>query len=716
MDMIIKKTGLLFLILLFLCASVVYAQDAERAELDASALSAGQPFRFTVTVNSDELRSFAESEARLTAVLCPADPEAGECRTMDQSAEGEDSTSMRIVFEADELPLPGDYTLDISFLDESGEFAAQSASYLLKGVREAVTAAEAAETITAEVSETEGTETITAEVSKTEASETMTAEVPETDAGEIPETIETEEPAETPEPEVSLPEYDGPVTVKKVILRPEILDADGTSLIYGSTLYVNEPYSFRIIADSAMNDSVSVNVTIPASLLTAPIDPASECAAFLNEEQTALVIPGSRWAAENNNTFSCGLQFSDSGWYPANPVSFSLDPSGPRMAETYEMDPLNWNYYPVNVAKMAASHQLQISDSRGNLICSDNVPCGMFKADEVYTLTYKFPADWGTAMPSGKSLSARLTLPSAWASGLQTADELAMSGGFGDPCMVNPDGTLDLSLEETGAGRYSASCSFVPSGVLVPVQAAASLHLDDNSYQVNDLNLWLPGTIVKPQVSLQSSLSLRMAPDSEGSEQIQNNTLGILYRSTEDFPNTLATGVSPALYTLKAEISGISASRSPQPNDAVLVRWPVLDHLAQTGDLPSCLEPGGSGYYLGDLTQTEDGYWSAQCEFYFPRTMDASIPGSALEMELVSGAYQTSSRVEMSGYPFSKQPLYVDLDIPDHMLLMQPTELRVRLSDGSGGFSDYLRAVTASGEVSLYNTWEYNYLTDCQGI
>ena len=157
--------------------------------------------------------------------------------------------------------------------------------------------------------------------------------------------------------------------------------------------------------------------------------------------------------------------------------------------------------------------------------------------------------------------------------------------------MVNPDGTVDFYLEETGAGRYSASCSFVPSGIITPVQAAASIHLNDNAYQVNDLNLWLPGTIVKPQVSLNPSLQLRMAWDSDGSEQIQNNTLGTLYRSTEDFPNAYGSGLSPALYTLKADISGVSASRRPQPGDEVLVYWPVLDHLAQTGDLPSCLTP-----------------------------------------------------------------------------------------------------------------------------
>ena len=57
-----KRTAyFLMLILAAFLAAVcgAFAQDAERAELDASSLSAGAPFRFTVTVDSDELRSFA---------------------------------------------------------------------------------------------------------------------------------------------------------------------------------------------------------------------------------------------------------------------------------------------------------------------------------------------------------------------------------------------------------------------------------------------------------------------------------------------------------------------------------------------------------------------------------------------------------------------------------------------------------------------------------
>ncbi len=1019
---VIYRSLLITIISFVLSVCGVLAQDAERTELDASALTAGQPFRFTVTVNSDELRSFADAQAQLTTVLCPADPEAGECRTMDRTAAGEDGFSMRITFEVDALPAAGDYTLDVSFLDESGEFASRSASYLLKGVQPDASAPavtpvtlslsmldaadtvlyynstiyvgepytlqiradspmDSSVTITAELpaslqsapldpeseclrflnaegtalvipgdrwsaenggvfrcelrytdriwlpgeslrissaaSETPGTETFevaplnwnayptnvtqhpathqaqvydsrgnllcsdtvgcgmfssdevyiltyrfpaewgaalpsgrsfTADVTwpaewaaslrqlanqqiasahgeacaidadgvtRFELKETsegrysascafnpgaitnavlpsitihlndnawavrdlnvglspviirqqptptatdapvvtetpVTEETPEvtetvepasaTESPEIligqpdgvtetepaglsetetltPEETETSAPEEIPaaETEEPLPEIEIPLVVHPVTLTPSIIDAAGTGLIYGSTLYVGEDYTLRIAADTEMDDSVAVNVQLPASVLGSTLDPISGCLDYLSGDGMTLSIPGSSFNSRNNNTFSCGLRFSDSGWFGGQPIVFSIE-TVRSAEETYGTDPLNWSYYPVNVAKMAATHQLQVTDGRGNLICSDNVPCGVFSADEVYTLTYKFPADWGTAMPSGKSLSAQIALPADWAFGLQTADELAMSGEFGEPCMVNPDGTVDLFLEETGAGRYSASCSFVPSGILNPVQAAAAVHLNDNTYQVNDLNLWLPGTIVKPQVSLNPSLSVRMAWDSEEDEQIRNNTLGTLYRSTEDFPNAYGSGMSPAQYTLKAQISGVSSSRSPQPGDAVLVNWPVLDHLMQTGDLPSCLQPSWDGYYLGNLMQMEDGSWSAQCDFYFPRSMDASIPGSALEMELVSGAYQTSARVEMSGYPFSKQPLYVDLDIPAHMLLMQPTELGVRLSDSSGGFSDYLRAVMAAGEVSLYNTWEYNYLTDCQGI
>ena len=266
-------------------------------------------------------------------------------------------------------------------------------------------------------------------------------------------TAETEGPLPVTETEEPTPEIEIPLTVYPVKLTPSIIDAAGNSLIYGSTLYVGEDYTLRIASDTEMNDSVAVNVTLP---LNSPLDPMSGCLDYMSSDGMGLSIPGSSFYAGNGNTFSCGLRFNDSGWFGGTPIVFSIETV--RSAEYgYGMDPLNWSYYPVNVAKMAATHQLQVADGRGNLICSDNVPCSVFSADEVYTLTYKFPADWGTAMPSGKCLSASVTLPPDWAFGLQTADELAMSGEFGEPCMVNPDGTVDLFLEETGAeyvGRW----------------------------------------------------------------------------------------------------------------------------------------------------------------------------------------------------------------------------------------------------------------------
>lgn len=655
-----KKTIILLTIMLISCLTgfcSVSAQETEYTEVDASALSAGQPFRFTVTIGSDESLSFSGAQARLTAILCPAEQSTGDCQVMNQVADGEDSTSMRITFEVDSLPAEGDYTLQISFRDETGTFETRSVNYLLKGVKKAA-----------------------------------------------------EEPPSDIVPEI--------VTSVRVV--PALVDTEGTSLIYGSTVYVNEPYTLQITADSSMNNSVALQVALPASLLSAPLDPSSECLQYLNEEGTALVIPGSRWDASDGNTFACELRFNDSAYLAANPLEFSLiNPTGSPNGyeETYEMEKLSWNYYPVNIAKFPATHQLQISDSRGNLICSDNVPCGVFNADDVYVMTYKFPSDWGAVMPEGKTLTAEVEWPEDWAAGLSLPDSLEIASEFGEACTVGPDGRSTFTLEETEPGRYSASCTFVPSGIASPTQAQALIHLDDNSYQVSDLKVWLPGTIVKTQAVLTPSLSLRMTGESDADEQIQNGTIGKLYRTAGEFPNSDGGSAAPALYTLRAEISGVSSSRRPQPGDAVNVKWPVLDSLAATGDLPACLMPSGDGYTLGTLEKTEEGTWRAECDLRFPETMDADVQGGTLQMDLVSGAYQTSAKVQVAGTPFTREPLYVDLNVPDHMVLMQDTSMSVRISDGSGGYSDYLRAVlAASGGAGLQAEWEYNMFTDCNGV
>ena len=1005
--------------------------DADRIAIDGSSLAAGQPFKFTVTVNSDEMRSFADVQTQLTAVLCPVGAGTESCQTLTQTTEGEDDIVMRIVFSAEALPAAGDYTLDVNFFDASGEFASQTASYLLTGVRSAdelliganITpiVTETAEAAASETPETTGTVTVTPEASATVTPEvTETAEpvidipmsvkpitlVPEfldadgnvlvygaslyvnepytlqirsdsalndsvsvsvelpaslqaapldpesecfqyiNEAGsallfpgslwneenggafrcelrytdrawltadpivvsvdpsgkpaeetyemvpvrwsnypatvtqhaathqaqitdsrgnllcsdtvhcgmfssdevyiltykfpsdwggnaapgrqftvdfswpdpwaaalrnpsnleiaaaygtpcEVDETgmthfelteisegryqascvftpgairdavtssinvhfndnawavqdlslglspviikeqpteqvtptaeiTETAQPAEVTETvtatedsgivnETQEPVFDIQMTVKPVTLTPSITDENGNALIYGSTLYVGEPYFFNLRSDSAMNDSVMIQASLPVSLQTAPLDPSCECMQYLNADGIALQIPGSAFRIETGNAFRCELRYSDKTWLAAEPVTFTVASTGFTADETYEMAPLSWNYYPVNITQFAATHQVQITDSRGNLLCSDTVPCGMFNADDVYILTYKFPADWSAAMPSGRVFTTDVTWPADWAAALGQGTDADMAAMFGTVCTVDSDGTTHFDLQEVSEGRYAASCAFVPSGIANPVQAAAIVHLNDNSWAVNDLNVYMPSVIVKRQAAISPSLTLRMTEDAAEQEQIYGNTLSTLYRTTSNYPNSSDGFGKPALYTLKARVEGVSSSRSPQNGDYVQVNWSVLDVLAQSGDLPSCLVPTEAGYMLGTLEQKEDGAWESECSFRFPMSISDDTAAGTMSMELMSGVYNTSAQVAMSGTPFHREAITVNLSVPQNMLLNQTTEFRASLSDSTGGFSDYTRAVLNDAGVSLYSTWDYNYLTTCQG-
>ena len=1001
---------------LFLRAGTVLAQEADRIEIDASALAAGEAFTFTVTVNSDEMRSFADAQMELTAVLCPAGEDEASCQTLSRTTEGEDDTTMRVVFTAEALPGAGDYNLDVSFRDEAGSFASQSASYLLRGVRPSA-GAEASATPTSEaqptVSPTSPSATGTPEPeidvpitvkpvkmvpaflgengevlyanatiyvsdpyylslrSDSVLNDSVTVEAalpaslrsapldPESEClqylnadgtalelpgslwneenggtfrcelrytdrvwlpaepvsfsmipgtGTFAETFEmlplkwsaypmnitkhpathqaqifdsrgnllcsdtvacgmfysdevyrltyrfpaewggalpsgrsfsaevnwpaewaasisrqanidaavaygdacavdedgntyfeltenpdgrytasctfspgavtdavmpsirihlddnawavndlnialspviiresslqteeitpegtetslptaeiTPEGTETPLPTVTaepgtgepLPDIEIIMTVKPVTLTPSIADEEGNTLVYGSTLYVGEPYYLRISADSPMNDSVDVNVDLPASFLSAPLDPMSECLDYLNDEGTGFSIPGGSWNSENNNTFNCELRFTDSTWMAANPLNFSISPSGIPADETFEMSPLSWNYYPVNIAKYAATHQVQISDSRGNLICSDTVPCGVFNADDIYIVTYKFPADWGEALPSGRSFSADLQWPENWAMGLENMYDPETVQQFADVCAVGPDGVTRFVLQEVSAGRYAASCAFEPASIANPVQSAAVLHLDDASWQVSDLNVMMPGTIIKKQAVLSPSLVMQVEEGSAAAEQIRGGTITSLYKTTSDMPNAGGGFGMPALYTLKAQVEGISSARAPQWSDYVQVNWSVFDALAQTGDLPACLEPNGNGYKLGELVQTADGTWQSECSFRFPMSMPESTFGGVLQMELFSGMYNTTASTGVASQPFLRQILAVNLDIPDKMVPTQPMRMAVRLTDETGGLSDYARAVISRTGALVTSSWEHNAASTCQGI
>ena len=543
-------------------------------------------------------------------------------------------------------------------------------------------------------------------------------EVPTALPTEAPAAESTAVPADVFPTEESLPEIELEMTVKPVSLTPTLRDEAGNNLIYGSTLYVGEPYWLQIESDSAMNDNAAVVVDLPASLLTAPLDPMSECFQYLSTDGTSLVFPGSLWNETNGSTFRCELRYTDSTWLAANPIAFSVQPGPfPVMGsnETYEMAPLSWNYYPVNIVKFAATHQAQVFDSRGNLICSDTVPCGVFNADDVYTIIYKFPADWGAALPSGKSFSADLSWPMNWASGLQNSEDWGIAAQFGDVCAVGFDGMTHFDLSETAEGRYSASCTFVPGSVSDPASVPVQVHLNDPSYQVSDLNVTLPASIIKREAVLNPSLSLQITEDAGGDEQIGAGGIGPLYRSVSDFPNLTGGFGSPALYTLKAVITGISSVRVPQFGDSVQVSWGVLDALAQTGDLPQCLAPNGNSYTLGNLHQTEEGSWEAECSFRFPVTMPENTPGDVLRMELQSGMYSTSASVPVTSQPFVKRALRVNVAVPGQMALNQDVNISVSLSDETGGLSDYTRTILAQTGMNLYSDWAYNYLSTCQG-
>ena len=483
-----ERTGMkmkkIFILLLIL--SIFFLIGAECSF--ASTLSAGDPFTFTITVNSDENLSFAEAQTLLTAVLCPlTDSGEKECQTLSMNVDGSDETVMRVVFSAEALPAAGDYTLDVNFIDATGIFADQSAAYLLKGVRPAKAELLIGSDITPTVTETPADTPVTE--TPTDAEITITP----TDA-ELTEAPADAEVTETPEPVIDIS-----MTVKPVNLVPEFLDENGAVLNYSTSLYVNEPYVFRLRSDSAMNDSVAVSVELPSSLRSAPLDPESECLQYRNEEGSSLVLPGSLWNEENGYAFGCEIRYNDRAWLTADPIVISVNASGIIAEETYEMAPMRWTNYPTNITQYPATHQAQIYDSRGNLLCSDTVHCGMFSSDEIYILTYKFPADWGANLSPDKDLSVDLTWPDAWAAALRQSENMSVSGVFGDTCTVDENGVTHLDLSEVSAGRYQASCAFIPGAIRDAVTSSIRVHFNDNAWAVQDLNLGLSPVIVREQ-------------------------------------------------------------------------------------------------------------------------------------------------------------------------------------------------------------------------
>ena len=222
--------------------------------------------------------------------------------------------------------------------------------------------------------------------------------------------------------------------------------------------------------------------------------------------------------------------------------------------------------------------------------------------------------------------------------------------------------------------------------------------------------------IDKSNAVLTPSLTLRMEPESTPAEQIAGGWITNLYRTVGDSPNSYYGIEAPALYTLRVDVSDLYTNAVPQPGDSVVLYWNVLDELALGGNLPDCITPGSEGYTLGELEPNGENSWEASCSFYFPQTMRESLSAGPLRMRLNASAYNGSAEVLMNGPAFRHGNLYVTLDIPQNMLIKQPTELRAKVSDDSGGLSEYARAIIHGSGSVLINDWEYNYLTNCQGF
>lgn len=509
--------------------------------------------------------------------------------------------------------------------------------------------------------------------------------------------------------------------VTKVTLTPSVTAEDGSVIHYGGIAYVGEPYYLNITSDHVMSDKVVLTANLPAEL---PIADDCGCAAYISDGQ--LRISGGSWNEASSGTFRCELRFNDAAFFNISAIDFKLETaeqyteadgqvSSYKGVAPFTMDALSWMDYPNNIQKIAATHQVQISDSRGNLICSDTVPCSAFSADEVYTITYKFPADWGTALPTGKNFGVDIQWPVEWAAALRASSEDELVGTYGTACIIDENDMTLMALDETDTGRYSVSCTFMPNGITDPTSTPAVVSNPDPAYQLSDINLYLPQTILKTQAVLTPSLTMRMTETSPMTEQLRDGTLQALYRSVGEYPNTVPLSEEIAEYTLIANIDGVSASRVPQSGDRVRVTWSLLDELRDLGDLPSCFTPDVSGYSMGTLMQTEDGAWTAACSFYLPRTVNPALTVSGIDMELVSGAYQTAAHIEVSGQPIRKDTLYVHLTIPDRMLLGQHTQMKARVTDANGNFTEYHRAALNAAGVTLQNDWEYNDKTTCGG-
>ena len=184
----------------------------------------------------------------------------------------------------------------------------------------------------------------------------------------------------------------------------------------------------------------------------------------------------------------------------------------------FETESRNWNAYPTNVTQRAAAHQAQVYDSRGNLLCSDTVHCGMFNSDEVYILTYRIPSEWGAALPSGRSFTADVTWPAEWAASLAQTANQETAAAFGDACAIDPDGMTHFELQEISEGRYAASCAFNPGAITNAVMPSITIHLNDNAWAVRDLNVGLSPVIIKEPAASSATAASVTAAESPAAE------------------------------------------------------------------------------------------------------------------------------------------------------------------------------------------------------
>ncbi len=480
---------------------------------------------------------------------------------------------------------------------------------------------------------------------------------------------------------------------QNLTLRPSFFDQRGNQVY---EYFAGEPYTVRLQASEALNDDDLLQASLPQILSADHLDPVqSSCSPYIDFEKMTMQISGSEFSNEKQNTFQCTIVFANvTEELAPQTVHFVLtDAGGEKMPF---LTPFSWSGLPTAIQKRQLTYYAALLAGM-ETVCDSNSPqCNGLYADEIYRLRIQLDH----LLANNNKAEAGFVV-----------DWPRNAAGSGEsPCLIDDSSRSHISFgQRVFDAGFAFECEFILSDSFEETPTEIRIKGDASVYEFSPVALSLPAEYTAADIRLVPSLMLRLNPqDDAGQEQLNDGKLAVLYRSLE----------SSAAYTLQVAVQGVPAFRKIQPDDAVLIRWKLLDRLHDSGSLSDCFVPTESGEYrISEIQPDGIGGWQTRCTFWIPPDFPIDHSIGNIQLWLDSTPSAENLEIQVEPHPFIQPIIQAAVSVPTEVYYGTGTSIQIALSAENPQTSRYVKALLDQVKEPLFGFQStMPELTHCAGV